>query len=171
MFHNTDIYDNEYIIAALQSIREKGIAPFAEVKADVEREVRIEKKAETLIEQLKGATASATTLQMIADKLQTQVKEAKSVNYSAYSIPGLGFEPEVQAYLASTPAQQISQPIKGKAGVYVIQVKNVVNTAGDADVNREKAMLMRSNQSRVNYQVFNALKEAAEIKDKRAEFY
>jgi peptidyl-prolyl cis-trans isomerase D len=164
-------FDNQYVLAALKTVREKGIAPFEEVKADVEHEVRNDKKAESLIAKLKEAANGASTLQMIADRVSSQVKEAKSVNFAAYSIPGLGFEPELQASISSLPAQQISEPIKGKAGVYVVQVKNVINPGAEADVKREKDMLSRAAQSRVSYQVFNAIRDAAKITDNRPDFY
>jgi peptidyl-prolyl cis-trans isomerase D len=163
--------ENQYVIASVKTVREKGIPSFDEVKADVEREVRNEKKAESLISKLNEASAGASTLQIIADKVLGQVKEATNVTFAAYSIPGLGFEPELEANLTSLAAQQISKPIKGKAGVYVIQIKNVLNPGTEANYMREKDQMMRAAQTRVSYQVFNAIRDASEITDNRSNFY
>ena len=108
---------------------------------------------------------------MIAERMNAEPKEAKNTNFAAYSVSGLGFEPEVQAAAINLAVDQISEPIKGKSGVYVIQVKNIQQPAENMNTQNDKVYLTRSYRSRVGYQVYEAIKEASEIQDNRANFY
>ncbi|MCK9205717.1 MAG: SurA N-terminal domain-containing protein [Salinivirgaceae bacterium] len=159
-----------FVIAALKSVQEEGIASLNEVKVDVEREIKKSKKAAYLIEKMAEASKNASSLQSVAGNLQTVVKEVVNANFAAYTVSGVGFEPELQAAVVTLPANKISEPIEGKNGVYVVQVKNVQNPT-TVDPTSEKNLMARSYRSRVNYQVFEAVKEAAKIVDRRSEFY
>jgi peptidyl-prolyl cis-trans isomerase D len=159
-----------FLVAGLKQVQEEGIAPLSVVKLDVEREVKKTKKAAYLIEKMSAASKSASTLQMVADKLQTSVKEAANVSFAAYSVEGIGFEPEVQAAVVSLPVNKISAPIEGKNGVFVIQIKNIQKPSANNPA-LEKMAMARSYRSRVGYQVFEAIKEASKIEDRRSNFY
>lgn len=162
--------DEQFIIAIISGLHKEGVAPFDEVKNVIMRNVLNEKKAEYLIAKINEAKAGASTLQTIADKLLTEVKEAKSVTYSSYSIPTVGVEPNLQAAMVCLDNQQISEPIEGLSGVYVIQLMSVDKTT-DVDLARERIVLQRTNMSRAGYQVFSAIREAADIEDNRSNFY
>ncbi len=160
-----------FVIATVKAAYEKGIAPLADVKTDVEREVIKEKKAEYLAKELNNAKQGANTLQSIAVNAKTNVVEAKGVAFGSFSVPGLGFEPQVQAYAAMLEIDKFSEPISGNNGVFMIQVKSKIPAPEGADNTFDKVNSVRSLQNRVNYEVFNAIKEAVEIKDNRAMFY
>ena len=162
--------DEQFIIAIVSGLHKEGVAPFDEVKNVIMRNVLNEKKAEYLIAKVNEAKAGASTLQTIADKLLTEVKEAKSVTYSSYSVPTVGVEPNLQAAMVCLDNQQISEPIEGLSGVYVIQLMSVDKPA-DVDLARERIVLQRTNMSRAGYQVFSAIREAADIEDNRSNFY
>ncbi len=160
-----------FVVVTVKSVQEEGTAPFANVSIDIEREVKKQKKAEYLVNKMVEAKQNVSTLQAVAQNMNTLLKEAKNANFSAYSISGMGFEPQVQAAAVELAAEQISEPIKGKSGVYVIQVKNIQQPAENLNISNDKNYLTRSYRSRVGYQVYEAIKEASEIKDNRANFY
>jgi len=162
--------DEQFVIAIVASIHEEGIAPFEEVKNVIQRNVLNDKKADYLIAKIKEAKAGASTLQSVADKLTTQVKEAQAVTYAAYSIPSVGVEPNLQAAMVSMQEQQISEPIKGNTGVYMVQLKSVEKPES-FDLARERVLLQRTNMSRAGYQVFTAIRDAADVEDNRSNFY
>ena len=163
--------DDIFIVATIKSVQNEGTAPFADVSIEVEREVKKEKKAEYLIYKMAKAIDNASTLQVVAERVNSVFKEVKNITFAAYSISGLGFEPQVQAIAVELPVDKISDPIEGKNGVYVIQVKNIQQPAEDLDINSDKNYLTRSYRSRVGYQAYEAIKEASEIEDNRANFY
>lgn len=160
-----------FVIAAVKSAHEKGVAPFDDVKLEVEREVKKDKKADYLANQLNGYMQGANTLQAIAEKALTEVKEAKNASFGAFSISGVGVEPQVQANIAKLEKEKISEPIKGNSGVFVVQVKNVIAAPDGLNNLAEKSNIKRTYENRVNYEVFNALKEALEVTDNRSRFY
>lgn len=162
--------DNQFVIAMVAGIHKKGVASFEEVRNDIARRVLVEKKADYLVSKLNDASAGASTLQAVADKLGEQVKEAKSVTFSSYSVPTVGVEPNLQAAMVTLPEQKISSPIKGNNAVYLIQVKQV-EKAENVDLARERELLQRTNMSRAGYQVLSAIEAAADIEDNRSNFY
>lgn len=162
--------DEQFVIAMVSAIHKEGVTPYDEVKAVINRNVLNEKKADYLIAKINEAKAGVSTLQSIADKLTTQVKDAQGVTYAAYSVPSLGVEPSVQAAMVSLDEQQISEPVKGNSGVYLIQLKSV-EKAENFDLARERVILQRTTMSRAGYQVFNAIRDAADIEDNRSNFY
>jgi peptidyl-prolyl cis-trans isomerase D len=160
-----------FIVATVKSVQEEGTAPYANVSIEVEREVKKNKKAEYLISKMAQAKEKASTIQVVADNLKTTFIEIQNATFAAYSVSALGFEPEVQAVALALQADQISDPIKGKNGVFVIQVKNIQQPSAELNISNEKSYLTRGYRSRVGYQVYEAIKEASEIQDNRANFY
>lgn len=163
-------FDDMFVVAAIKMVQDAGVAPLADVKAEIEREVKKQKKAEYLIAKFEAAN-NESTLQAVADNMNTSVSEAKNITLGAYSMPGVGFEPAVQGALFSLEPDKISAPIEGKSGVYMVQIKNVIDPDENMDPSNEKNLLTRSYTSRVSYQVYEAIKKASNIEDRRSEFY
>ena len=157
---------SQFVIASLTGEQEKGIASFSSVKTRVELEVKKEKKAQQLIQRMTGKT----DLNQLASELGVSVGQAQDINFDTYSIPGAGYEPAVAGATAALEANQVSKPVMGTNGVYVVKVTSV--TAGtDQDIKAEKQKLASSISYRSNMYAFEALRENAKIVDKRAKFY
>jgi peptidyl-prolyl cis-trans isomerase D len=157
---------DQFIYAMLSGIQEKGISSFNSVKATIELAVKKEKKAEQLISKMTGKT----DLYALASELGVSVGEAQNVNFDTYSIPELGIEPAVAGAASALPVDKVSKPIKGSSGVYVIKATQV-NKGAAQDVAAEKQRNLASLGYRVNMQAFEALRENANVVDKRAKFY
>jgi peptidyl-prolyl cis-trans isomerase D len=163
-------FGNKYVIAVVTGIREKGIAPLEQVRAEIELEVRKEKKAEKIISNLEEAMASADNIEDLGLSVGLPVQPASNINFSSLSIPGAGIEPSIIAASSTLQPDQLSQPLKGNNGVYVIVVTNVMEEEETnlADI-RQNMSIQR--QSQVSFEAWNALQEAADIKDNRAKFF
>ena len=98
------------------------------------------------------------------------VQQASNINFSSVSLQGAGIEPRVLAAAAILPANQISQPIKGNNGVYVLVVTNI-NETEEQNLPGVKSRMTTQRESQANFEAFNALREAADIKDNRARFF
>jgi peptidyl-prolyl cis-trans isomerase D len=162
-----DIKD-AYVVAKLVEVNEDGVAPFEKVRARVEYEVKREKKAQQFIEQLNGSQNLADA----ASKIGGQVQDASNVSFDNPSLAGAGNEPEVVAKITTlSQGQMTATPIKGKNGVFMVQVTGV-NEPGDATLGGMKSNIQTAYQSRVNNrQAINALKERASIVDNRSKFF
>jgi hypothetical protein len=70
-----------------------------------------------------------------------------------------------------TPENKLSEPVKGKNGVYVFQVVSKTKSREVFNMQQEKASWNASNMYRIMYQSFEAVKNASKIKDTRIRFY
>jgi peptidyl-prolyl cis-trans isomerase D len=157
---------NLFIIATLASEQEKGIASFISVKPRVELELKKEKKAQELIAKMTGKT----DLNQLASELNVTVGEAKNITFETYNIPGVGFEPAIAGAATALEANQVSKPVAGTSGVFVVKVTGL-NMGTDQDLKADKQKLAASINYRANTLAFEALRENANIVDKRSKFY
>jgi len=128
--------------------------------------LRKEKKAE----QLKEKMAGKTDLASLASSLGTTVGQAQDVNFDSYSIPGLGIEPAIAGAVTTLEPGAVSKPIAGLSGVYVVKA-TAVNKGTNNDIASEKLQNKMALNYRVTVQAFDALRENAEVVDKRGKFY
>ncbi|HAN20047.1 MAG: hypothetical protein A2X13_07215 [Bacteroidetes bacterium GWC2_33_15] len=169
---NNPIFElgDRFVIGFVSEIKEEGIAPFEQVKAQLTVQVRREKKAEILSEQIKSKMSQSGTIYTLAQVLNTPVQEANDISFKTYSVPNTGVEPKLVAVATNMAANKLSAPIKGNIGVFVIEVKNIKeNNATNSAM--QKSLTTNQLQNRANYEAFEALKEASNIVDKRAKFY
>jgi peptidyl-prolyl cis-trans isomerase D len=157
-----------FIVAALVEVREKGIAPLEQVKNEVELQVRKQKKAEKISENIQKL--GARTIQDLALKAKTSVETASNISFSSYALPSAGIEPKLIALATSIGRNTLSAPIDGNNGVYVVFVNNAVAPVA-TDLNDIKMRLSYNYQSRASSDCFAALRKLANIVDKRSKFY
>lgn len=164
-------FDNKFVVATLTEVREEGIAPLEQVKEQVEKAVIKEKKAERLIQDFNAAVSSANTIEEIAKKVNASAESVSNINFSSFSIPGIGREPKVVGTAFGLPKDKISAPVKGETGVFVFKVTDIKEPEPITDYSFYKNQLATNLTNRVSYEVFEALKENANITDNRYQFY
>jgi peptidyl-prolyl cis-trans isomerase D len=162
---------DKYVIAHLVGIKEKGFLTLEDVKPTVTAAVKKEKKAEMLIEKFTKLAGSATTLEDVAQKLNATVQEAEKVSLSSTFLAASGNEPRVAGNAFAMKQGQLSKPIKGDNGVYVIAVKSFTEIPVTKDYEANRKQILEQRKSRSDYDLFNALKEKANIEDNRGKFY
>jgi len=163
-------FENKYVVACLTDVREEGVPPLEDIKNEIELEVRINKKAEKIIEELSGKIESATSLNDLSLELGLPVQDASGVSFASLSIPSVGMEPKVIGAVSQLPQGVISQPIHGNNGVFVVVVNNIEESqAGNFQFTKDRLTMMR--QSRANAEAYQALREAADISDNRGRFF
>lgn len=159
--------NNKFVIAHLYQANEKGPLPLEDVKDKIKTKIIKEKKAQQFIDEMKGASG----IDDIAGKKNLTVESAEEVSFFSGTLPGVGVEREVVGKLFSLQKGQISVPLKGNNGVYIVTVDEIKDAPQAQD---NKSAIMRLHQgltSRVDYEVFNSLQESANIVDKRGRFY
>lgn len=165
-------FDNKYVVAIVDKVREEGYASVEDVKNMIQIEVRKQKQAEKLLAELNAIKSSAGSLSAIASKLGTEVKKATNIRFSSYSIPELGVEPKLVAAATNLEQSKLSSAIDGTNGVYIIQVDRV-ELPNEAQVSNSfnRSYAERSYMSKVYTGATLALNELAKIKDNRINFY
>jgi peptidyl-prolyl cis-trans isomerase D len=166
--------DDRYVVATLENVREEGIAPLEDVKADVENRVKQEKKAETLVAQFNEKSGSAKSLDDLAGSMGLSVEPVSGLKFSSSTLGNAGVEPKVVAAALSLEKGVVSKPIIGENGVYVLYVNNIVapqSTENNAQVDMNRNFVERNYAARTNYYAYEALKELAKVRDNRRMFY
>ena len=162
---------NRFIVATLSKIRKEGYASFKEVKEQISFSVKQEKKGELLAKQVQEALSGVSDINALAGKLNTQVKTASNVSFNAYSIPGASNEPKLLGVVAVSEKDKLSAPIVGKTSVFVVLVTDIIENQATGNLTAEKQRLSRTIAGRAGYQAYEALREAADVKDGRSKFY
>ncbi|KAA1243074.1 peptidylprolyl isomerase [Aquimarina sp. RZ0] len=155
-----------YAVVQLTAKAEKGVQKVVDASPAIKPILIKEKKAEMLKSKISGST-----LDDIAKNQSQTVKTASALNMKTPTISGAGNEPKLVGAAFALETGKISEPIVGNNGVYVIEVVKKTPADGLDTYMSYAAQESKSKASTVNSGVFNALKEAAEIEDKRASFY
>ncbi len=159
---------DQYIVPVLTEIKSKGILPLEAVKKQIEVAVRNHVKAKQLIEKLQAA--ANTTIDQIAQKANTKVVPVQNVVLANPVIPGLSLEYKVVGAMFGSAPNKVSKPIEGQHGVFVVVVDNFTNPAALTNAIREKQQIGQSLLQRSQGQIFEALKDKANVKDYRSKF-
>lgn len=160
---------NTFVVGVLTNVREEGFTAMDEIKEELEAGAIQDKKAAMFMEEFEAAKAG--DLQAIADNMNLPVEVQQDVAFSSTAIPGLGREPKLVGAASGLEVGELSQPIKGEQGVYVVVVDSKNEAPAQPNFTNNARMLNSSLAARVDYEVFEALKEKAEIVDNRAKFF
>lgn len=160
--------NNHMMVVALEGINEAGYTNINKVADMLKAEIVRNKKAEIIMNQMNGFNA-LSQVKAMKDAVSDSVKHV-SFAAPAYISVTRASEPAISAYASKAEVNKVSTPIKGNAGVYMIQVYNKENSAETFDAKAEESRL--SNMS-ANYasQCIYELRDKAEIVDHRYLFF
>lgn len=164
-------FGDKYVIAKLADVKEKGILPMDAVKDQVTAGAIKIKKAEKLMDDFNSKTAGATTIDAIGQKLNLPVNPADNVTFSNPYLQGVGTESRVVGNIFAMTAGQTSKAIRGDNGVFIVAVDKFNEPAATKDYTANQKQLSDQRKQRSEYEVFNALKEKANVEDNRGKFY
>jgi len=160
--------EDQFVVAALALVKEKGTMSFEAAKEMVRPEVLKEKKAATFISEL----GSYTTLDQAATNSKSQAVTVENVRFADGALPGgLGREPILLGTAFGLEKGTPSKPIVGNRGVFVIEVLDVNQEKTEYVIENEKRSMNDNLGSRVDMQVSEALKKVFGVEDDRAKFY
>jgi len=161
--------ENKFIVAIVTKKTAEGEPEFDDVKEQFKTLAIFEKKKDLIYAEMEGIT----DVQELANSLSLRVQTASNIPFSSNTIPGAGnADDEVLGSIFTLEVGDVSIPLKGKAGVYVVEItdKSIPNF-DDLDPELFADDINRKYESSVNTGVFNALREDADVKDNRADFY
>jgi peptidyl-prolyl cis-trans isomerase D len=160
---------NDYVVAVVTEVLSEGTKSVASARLSIEPLLRNQKKAEML----KKKIGKVTTLEAAASVLGKPIETIDSIRMSLKTTSAFGYEPKVTgaSFNPSNKGKVVPEALDGINGVYVVRVESVsatpVTEGNVAD--QRKALYQQAKQSGVN--PLNALRNAATIKDKRADRY
>ena len=155
-----------YIVAQVTRKVKEGLQRAEDVSASVIPLIRKEKKAAQIKAKISGGTLDA-----IAQSQGQTVKTSGALNMNSPNIAGAGDEPKVVGVAFGLNEGDISEPIEGERGVYVIKVTKKTEAPTLENYGTYAAQQAQKARAAVNTKVVAALKEAADIEDYRGTFY
>lgn len=170
--------DNMFVVAALTGSREKGNASVDDVRTELEKAVRKQKKADmivTILEENKGEDLHARMEAINASEganFATKNFSPVKINGASNYVSGLNNEPQFIGTAFGMKTGEWSEKIIGENGVYIIELKSKTETPEIADYTQEKAKI--ANQQGGYYAksgIEKVIEENSDVKDYRYKFY
>ncbi|MEA1785601.1 SurA N-terminal domain-containing protein [Arenibacter sp. GZD96] len=155
-----------YVVVQLAAKYNEGLMSVEDASVSVLPKIRKERKAAQIINANKGKS-----LEALAKDNNVSVSTASALTVKAPTIPGAGREPLVVGTALALGEGKTSDLIEGESGVFLVSVTKK-QEASKLDNYATYANALRASESlKVPISVYNTLKEAATIEDKRAMFY
>lgn len=162
--------ENDHLmVVALDKIHEAGYRDLNSVAEMLKNEIRRDKKADQIMTDMKKYNSIAQVKGM-KDAVSDSVKHV-TFSAPAYISVTRASEPVIGAVAAKTAVNKVSAPIKGNAGVYMIQVYAKDKGTEKFDAKQEEATLNNMAVRIVGSQLINDLYQKAKVEDKRYLFF
>lgn len=161
--------NNHLMVVALDKIHEAGYRDINSVAEMLRAEIRRDKKAEKIMEEMKKYNSIAQVKGM-KDAVSDSVKHV-TFSAPAYISVTRSSEPVIGAVAAKTAANKVSAPIKGNGGVYMIQVYAKEKGSEKFDAKQEEATLTNMAVRIAGNQIINDLYQKAKVVDQRYLFF
>lgn len=158
------------MVVALVDVNPEGYRPLKSVQLQLRSEILKDKKAEKIMADMKAA--NATTFEAYKNMPDAVSDSLKMVTFSApaYVSALRSSEPLVGAYASIAETNQLSAPIKGNSGVFVLQVYAKDQLDETFDVKKEEETLSDTYSS-LTRRLINDLYLKANVKDTRYLFF
>ena len=164
----SDVFEcgEQFVVAALTEVNDGDYRTIDEVRMELTLQATTDKKAEYLMNQLKGVS----TLEEAAELFDVEIQTAENVTLASTRLGAAGIEPAVIGAALALENNATSAPVKGNAGVYMVRIGEKVVAAGELNAEQEiNSLNMRTSYS-VPYQAMALIEENAKVEDNRARF-
>ena len=164
----SDVFEcgEQFVVAALTEVNDGDYRTIDEVRMELTLQATTDKKAEYLMNQLKGVS----TLEEAAELFDAEIQTAENVTLASTRLGAAGIEPAVIGAALALENNATSAPVKGNAGVYMVRIGEKVVAAGELNAEQEiNSLNMRTSYS-VPYQAMALIEENAKVEDNRARF-
>lgn len=155
--------NNNFLVVAITGINEKGYTSMDKLSLIVNNRAKADKKAERIIGELTGK--SFDEIGNIAG-VKSDVIERISFASPTYVKSISANETVISAAVTKLQPEEVSAPIKGDNGVYVIKLKTVNKGKREFNAESEQAVLKAQGLRNMNY-FMSDLIENANIEDNR----
>jgi len=164
--------ENDYIVAMLTKIREKGIPPLEDLKETLEPLVLNDLKGDLVVGKMQSLLKETSDLSVIAQRLNSQVDSVKNLTLTARNIAGYGNEPNLVAKVFAVEQGVVSGPVKGNNAAFIFRVDEIQEPDPSEDFRMYERQLLMNFTSKVsNNSYLQTLQDVARIVDNRVMFY
>jgi len=160
---------DNYIVAVVTANRPDGIPSLEDVRDDAIAAFRRHKKAEQFTNEFNSAMGTTKDIGSLAAASKLNIASAQDLAFGSYFVPSAGVEPQLLGTVFGLKVNEMSKPIEGNSGVFVVVVDQFNPGAALPDYTFIKNDMMRGVANRAQ-DVFNTIKEKSNVKDNRYKF-
>ncbi len=164
----SDVFEcgNQFVVAVLTEANDGEYRSMESVRGELTAEAMNNKKAEYIKKQLKGVAS----LEQAAEVLGQAVQKAENVTLNAYRFGNAGNEPAVIGTAFALVEGELSGPVQGRQGVFMLKAGAKTVAEGEMNVETEKQQLASRAAYMIPYQAIALIQEQADVEDNRANF-
>lgn len=169
----SDVFEcgSELIVATITEVNKSKYRTLAKVSNQISSEIIKEKKAALIIENMNQQLKAGVTLADFAAKTNQEVKVADGVSFGGYQFGMEGFEPAVIGKATTLELSKLSSPIKGNAGVFVVEATNIQKSEQPFNLASEKTNLTSKYKYALPNSIMMDMRDKASVEDNRLRFY
>lgn len=162
---------SQFVVIKLQDKTEEGFRPLDEVRAQIETQVKNEKRKAVTLAMVKDMLATNSSLESLSSSSSQEILSMDNLAASSTVITGAGREPGVIGAIFTMSDGQTSSVIAGLNAAYVVEVKSVTKP-DPSTLDATTASTLRTELEQQENQRYLAiwldeLKEEADITDNR----
>jgi peptidyl-prolyl cis-trans isomerase D len=159
-----------YAVAIMTGEIEKGYRPFDMVKEEITPAVKNELKGKVITEKLKDLTGNLNEIATAFGK-DANVYTNNSVRMTLNSLTSVGFDPVVIGIAFSLEEGGRSTPYAGESGVVMVETLTKTTAPSIGDYSAYRIPLQQAAANRNSMNIAEAIKQHANIEDRRYRFY
>lgn len=161
--------NDHMMVVALDKIHSTGYRDINSLAQTLRNEIRRDKKAEKILAEMQGFN-SLSQVKAMEGAVSDSVKHV-TFSAPAYISVAHASEPVIGAVASKTEIGKTSAPIKGNAGVYMVQVYAKDKGTEKFDTKQEETSLSNMATRFVPNQILNDLYQKADVTDQRYLFF
>lgn len=162
---------DHYVVAALTSINEGKYQPLEDVRPQIVSRLRLQAKRDQLAQRFEQASTQAEDLAGIAEAAQADLRKASQVNLQQANLPGVGRAPKLIGFTYGCPEGALAGPVGEANTVFMVHVNSFSQIQPPEQYTQQKKQLVQRASQQVVTKSFQALKELANVEDRRFRFY
>jgi len=164
------IEGDQYIVAHMVQIKPKGLLSVDDVKKQIEPMVKNRVKGKILSDKLQAALNGSSSIDQVAQKAGGKATPLQNIVFANPIIPGSSAEYKVVGTVFGSQPNKLSKPVEGQQAVFVFVLNSFTNPAPLTNAVRERQQIGQALAQNASNEIFEALKDKANVKDYRAKF-
>lgn len=160
-----EFYNDRYVVAALAETISPGMPSVEAIRDEIQPQVVNMKKAEIISQQVIGQDLPA-----VAGNYNVEV-DTVSATFDQSNITGVGNEPKVLGTAFSMDENQLSEPVDGSTGVFVLRLLQKPQVGTATNIPQLRRTMSSTLRTQVGLRLMQAMRDNAEIEDYRSKFY
>jgi peptidyl-prolyl cis-trans isomerase D len=168
----SEVFDlqDQNVVAIMTNQVDEGYKALNLVKEEITPAVRNKLKGKLISEKLSGMKGTLEEIKASYGE-DANVYSSSDLKLSSNTLPSVGFDPLAVGVAFSLEKGQRSKPVAGENGVVLIEMLNETIAPALTDYTTYKTQIQQGDGNRTSFGIAEAIKEQAEIVDKRYKFY